>query len=161
MADFQSHINQAKKNLIFLSEVNQKISNSWDWQVTTAYYVAVHLVNSHIAKTANMHFSSHERVKNALYDPKSFAKIDDSVYLAYVKLENLSRRARYLCNDNGDKTELDMTFVTHDVHLKKALSKLDVLIDFITKTHGQSFNIIPINCIEIKKSNLLYFKYRG
>ena len=87
MADYQAHINQAKKNLTILSGISKQIDKSWDWQVTCCYYVAVHLMNSHIAKTANLHYKTHEKVKTALYDPMSTCKIPDDTYAAYIKLE--------------------------------------------------------------------------
>jgi len=163
MADYQSHFNQAKKNLAFLSEINQKISDNWNWQVTACYYVAVHLVNGHLAKVANMHYSSHERVKNALFNDLSPAKIDEQAFLAYVKLENLSRRARYLCKDTDSKDdkvkEPEKTFLTHDVHLKKALIKLDLLMGYFATKYGETFDLYNMDCLEIKGISLKYFQY--
>lgn len=163
MADFQAHFDQAKKNLAVLSEINNKIANSWDWQVTTCYYIAVHLVNGHLAAVANMHYSSHEKVKNALFNDMSPAKIEERVYLPYVKLENLSRRARYLCKDTDSKDEAvkqpDQTFLTYDVHLKKALVQVDLLIEYFSQRYGQQFAPVNIDCLEIKSATLKYFNY--
>ncbi len=64
MASFQDHISQAKCNLRFLGSVNNQIKNTWDWQVTVAFYVAVHMINARIADKANLHYRSHEAVKN-------------------------------------------------------------------------------------------------
>jgi len=88
MADFQSHITQAKRNLKFLEQTNTSSNGAWDWQVTIAYYTAVHIVNAHLAKGANLHYTTHEKVKNALFKPLSPVKIDQNIYLAYHKLED-------------------------------------------------------------------------
>jgi hypothetical protein len=158
MAEFQAHINQAKRNLAILEQTNKFIDDSWDWQVTKAYYVAVHLMNAHLAKTANLHYNTHDKVKNALYNQLSPAKIDQNIYLDYGKLENLSRRARYLCNENS-ATQPSVAFLTHDVHLKRALEKLDAIMVYMANLHSLTFTIINIDCIELMSSNLTYFKY--
>lgn len=93
MASFDSHILQAKNNLDFLLAINLINNINWDWQVTIAYYVGVHIVNAHIIGTSNMHYRAHHEVKNELYND---AEIPEDIYLAYAKLEGLSRRARYL-----------------------------------------------------------------
>ena len=158
MAEFQAHINQAKRNLAILEKTNKFIDDSWDWQVTKAYYVAVHLMNAHLAQTANLHYNTHDKVKNALYNQLSPAKIDPKIYLDYGKLENLSRRARYLCNENP-ATQPAMAFLTHDIHLKRALEKLDSIMVYMANLHSLTFPAINIDCIELKSSNLIYFKY--
>ena len=87
MADYQAHIAQAKKSPAFLSGINQKLNDTWDWQVTTAYYVAVHLMNGHLARRANLHYKTHADVKNALFAQLSPCKILDYVYTSFIKLE--------------------------------------------------------------------------
>jgi len=158
MAEFQAHVNQATKNLTILSQINKQIKDSWDWQVTTAYYVAVHIMNAHIAKIANLHYTTHDKVKNALYSQTSIAKIDQSIFLDYVKLEHLSRRARYLCNEVS-LDESPHAFLTHDVHFKRALEKLDSVMIYMAKLHSITFSVTNIDCVEIKKLSLKYFKY--
>ena len=158
MAEFQAHVNQALRNLTTLSKINKFIEDSWDWQVTTSYYVGVHIMNAHIAKTANLHYNTHDKVKNALYNQLSPAKIDQNIYLDYGKLENLSRRARYLCSDTNT-TQSTVAHLTHDVHLKRALQKLDTIMEYMAKLHSITFPITDIDCIEIKSLTLKYFKY--
>ncbi|MES2809387.1 MAG: hypothetical protein V4619_12215 [Bacteroidota bacterium] len=159
MAGFDDHIRQAKGNLSILSEFNQKILNGWDWQVTISYYVAVHLMNAHLAKKANLHYKTHEQVKNALFSLTSIAKIPDDVYTAYVKLEGLSRRSRYLCNEISN-IQPELGFLTYDKHLKKALKNLDKVIAYISKEYNMTFNKVNIDCIEIKDETLSYFSYQ-
>ena len=99
MASFDSHILQAKNNLDFLLAINLINNINWDWQVTIAYYVGVHIVNAHIIGTSNMHYRAHHEVKNVLYNDSS---IPEDIYLAYAKLEGLSRRARYLISEDSN-----------------------------------------------------------
>jgi len=158
MADFQAHINQAKKNLAILAVLNKEINTAWDWQVTTAYYTAVHIMNAHIAKVANLHYSTHDKLKNALYKPTSPAKIDTGIYIDYGILENLSRRARYLCND-VNAVSSNTAHLTFDVHLKRSLQKLDSIMTYMSKKHSIEFPLTEIDCIEIKSISFRYFKY--
>ena len=161
MADYQAHIKQAKKNLTILSGISKQIDQSWDWQVTCCYYVAVHLMNAHIAKTANLHYKTHEKVKTSLYSPTSSCKIPDDIYTAYIKLENLSRRARYLCHDDpSNALDGSRPFFTYDKHLKKAIQQLDKLLAYFTNSYYENFGITEINCIEIQGLTLLSFRYK-
>jgi len=158
MADYQAHINQANKNLTVLSGINATVNESWDWQVTCAYYVAVHLMNSHIAKTANLHYKTHEKVKIALYSETSTCKIPDSIYVAYVRLENLSRRARYLCHDKPTTpVDENAAFLTYDVHLKKAIHQLDTILEHFKSVYQLVFKITPMRDINIVNGELKNF----
>ncbi|MFI5136565.1 MAG: hypothetical protein ACHQIM_01975 [Sphingobacteriales bacterium] len=158
MANFDDHIRQAKGNLSILSEFNNKIANGWDWQVTIAYYIAVHLMNAHLAKKANLHYKTHEQVKNALFSATSVGKIPEDVYLSYVKLEGLSRRSRYLCHENNAGLE-SLPYLTYDKHFKKALKNLDRILKFFDGEYKISFKAINIDCIEVKDDKLIYFNY--
>src|ERR1700744_2651067 len=160
MADFQAHITQAKKNLATLSEISLNIQNSWDWQVTCAYYTAVNLVNAHLANTVNQHYKTHVDVKKALYNDKWPCKIPDDIYTAYSILENFSRRARYLCHDAVDKTDDSIAYLIYDKHLKKALKNLDLMLSYFSNLYGISFGKYPIDCIEIRDVQLKYFIYK-
>ena len=159
MADLQSHIKQAKKNLATLSETSQKIKDSWDWQVTMAYYAAVHLMNGHLAAKVNLHYKTHKDVKIALFDERLSCKIPDDVYYAYVSLENLSRRSRYLCHEDST-IDNAREFKTFDKHLKKALHNLDIILDYFTSEHKVVFEKLPIDCLEIKSGSSSHFFYK-
>ena len=148
MASFEEHINQTKKNLSFLESVNQTIKNNFDWQVTICFYSAVHIVNAHIAKIADLHYRSHEDVNKAINPANQIspAKLDEDNYLAYMKLQNLSRRARYLCHDKPSNRS-EEAFLTHDVHLKKALKHLDKLISFVNSEYKVKIASRSLNCV--------------
>ncbi len=159
MASFEEHILQTRKNLSFLSKINNECNEYWDWQVTTCFYIAVHLVNAHIAKKSNQHYRTHSEVKNALnpYVDLSLTKLEEKEYLAYSKLMNLSRRARYLCHDNTDNKSVDC-HLTYDVHFRKSLKNLDILLNFFSKEYKLTFDILEIKCQELKNSELDFFE---
>lgn len=159
MASFTEHISQAKGNLGFLNLVNGKINSNWDWQVTISFYIAVHLVNAHIAKKSNQHYRSHELVNNAInpFLPLSTAKFTEELYTSYMKLQNLSRRARYLCHDDPKNRE-NKAFLTYDKHFSKSIIHLDKLLEFMSVEYSVNFTIIGIECIELRNKRLLHFK---
>ena len=130
MASFDDHISQAKGNLTFLTGVNLNFNSNWDWQVTICFYVAVHLMNGHLAKKANLHYRTHNDVKNGInpHNPTAVYKVPEDIYLAYCKLEGLSRRARYLCHEEATAGTEGQTHVTHDKHFAKAVKNLDKIL---------------------------------
>ena len=155
MASYQSHIDQANKNLEFLGEINSTNSTNWDWQITIAFYTAVHIVNAHLAKSANLHYRTHEDVKNAInpYNSLSLCKIPEPIYLAYTKLEGLSRRARYLCHDDY-KNNSPSEFFTYDKHFAKAIKNLDIVLDFFKNLHNLTLSKPIVKCIELNNASL-------
>lgn len=163
MASFEEHINQSKSNLKFLVETNLKSNSYWDWQVTVAFYTALHVVNAHMAKAAGLHYRTHEDVKNALnpFNQLSITKVAEPIYLCYVKLEGLSRRARYLCHE--DHTNQAITaHISYDKHLAKAVRKLDELLDFFIKQYGLKYDTPIVSCPELSpKENLKIFKIKS
>ena len=160
MANFQEHVNQAKKNLEFLAQINKTVTNCWDWQVTVSFYVGVHLVNAHIAQKTNQHYRSHEHVNKALnpHEPLSITKLTEKDYLAYTKLQGLSRRSRYLCHDENP-SQNEQALFTYDRHLAKALRCLNTLLVFMQQEYGIQFDSYSLNCIDIGKQNYAYFKH--
>ncbi|MEJ0105203.1 MAG: hypothetical protein WDO19_22760 [Bacteroidota bacterium] len=153
MASFDEHINQAKSNLLFLTETNSKNNSFWDWQVTTAFYVAVHIVNAHLAHIGNLHYRTHEDVKNAInpYNPLALGKIDETIYLCYAKLEGLSRRSRYLCHDDPANRGTNV-HLTYDRHFAKAIRNLDKLLNFFNLNYNLKYTKPKISCSELSKS---------
>jgi hypothetical protein len=156
VANYSEHFLQAKKNMGFLSRVNSTTPESWDWQVTVSYYIAVHVMNGHLAKTADLHYNTHEKVKVALSSPTSVCRIPDEIYTSYVKLEGLSRRARYLCHE--DSINAGNQHFTYDKHLKKAVKNLDKILIHFDNLYEIGFDRVEISCAELKNSSLRYFK---
>lgn len=158
MASFDEHISQAKKNLDFLDKVNSNCVDFWDWQVTICFYVAVHLANAHIAKKSNSHYRTHSEVKEALNPEKilSITKFKEEEFISYVKLMNLSRRARYLCHDSTTNHSINGHF-TYDVHFAKALKNLNKLLLFFESEYKIHFQKINVTCIPYKEENSISF----
>lgn len=160
MANFHDHIVQANKNLQFLQEISKKLDfKYWDWNVTVCFYVAVHLVNSHIASISDQHYRKHEEVSRALnpYIAMSTTKVTEEVFLAYNHLQNLSRRSRYLINDSM-KNRDENANLTYDKHFKRSLVHLDTILEYIENIHDQSFNKIQIDCNEARNIGLKHFQ---
>lgn len=163
MANFDEHIVHSKRNLEYLSNINEFINERWDWQVTVCFYSALHLVNAHIAKKTGRNYLSHTQVEEVLnpFNPLSLGKIDEKTFLSYTKLSHLSRRSRYLLNENYVKSDpIHTACLTHSVHFKKAIYHLDVVIDFISNNYGESFGKIDIKCVDLKEINFKYFSAR-
>ena len=162
MASYRDHLAQASKNLRFLVGVNKNCNEHLDWQVTTSFYVGVHLMNAFLAQEANFHFSSHERVQNAIGPQSVIARtrLDEATYLAYIKLRNLSRRARYLCNENNPSENLGVASFILEKHFLKSFTHLDSLMTFFYKKYGHSFGAMSIiHAYTMDTPNCIYFKF--
>jgi uncharacterized protein (UPF0332 family) len=159
LANFVEHIRQANSNLEFLEAVNKTQNSKYDWQVTAAYYSAVHLINSHLS-IFDLHFRTHDQTKDALnpFKQVSVTKVPEEIYLAYLKMEGLSRRARYLCHDNPREL-VKNNLLTHSEHLKKTLTNLDLIVDFISTKYKISFLVYYFDLEELKGKKLKFFKH--
>lgn len=155
MASFEEHIQQAKKNLSFLAATNLNSQSYWDWQVTVCFYVSVHLVNAHIAQVANLHYRTHEDTKNAInpYSQLSTCKVPEDIYLSYGKLENLSRRSRYMCSETRDSSNEAKR--TGAKHLARAIRHLDKLIEYFKDLYSIEFIKCKIVCPELSRAEQL------
>lgn len=158
MASFDEHIRQATRNLSFLEQANRLPISYWDWQVTVAFYVGVHLINAHIVQKSGLHYRSHEQVDGAInpYNPLSPIKLTEEDYLAYSKLQGLARRARYLIHDDLTNRMTDAQF-TYDKHFARAVRCLDTLLTFIKNEYGVSFPRLAFKCIELNRITLSNF----
>jgi hypothetical protein len=158
MASFESHIEQAKSNLSFLEQSNKNANNFWDWQVTVSFYVGVHLVNAHIAQCTQNSYRSHEQVDQAInpYAALSVAKLTETNYLAYSKLQGLARRARYLCHEDHANKTTDAQF-TYDKHFARAVRNLDVLMAFLADHYRVHFPVVSLRCLELRNKPLRFF----
>lgn len=132
-----------------------------DWQVTTCFYCAVHLVNAHLS-LHNMQYRKHVDVKDAI-NPKNAQSISnnssfpDDVYLAYTKLQSLSRRSRYLVNDNDNNLNSDKAALTFDVHLAKAIRHLNTMWEYMNKVHSVQIPKIILVCDGINQASKISF----
>ena len=159
MPSFQEHINQAKRNLDFLSSTNSANNSFWDWQVTICFYVGVHLINAHIAQKSNMHYRKHDEVNNTInpFLGLSPCRLSELEYLAYMKLQHSARRSRYLVHDDPKNKSTDAHF-THDKHFKKSIKHLDTLMKYMNQQYRVDFNVIGIDCPSFVDSDIKYFR---
>jgi hypothetical protein len=144
MASYSEHVSQANSNLFFLGKINNEGSDHIDWQVTTCFYVGVHIINGFLAREQNMHFNSHENVATAIA-PESViqaTRLPEQEYLAYVKLRNLSRRSRYLCQENGRDAHL--AHLIEEKHFIKAFRHLDVLLNYFRNKYMENYPLTRI-----------------
>ena len=151
MAKVEDHLNQARSNLKFLEFVNQKAFEFIDWQVTVCFYTGLHLINAHLAKH-QLQYRSHTDVKNAI-NPKNvlaISKLPENEYVAYVTLQMLSRRSRYLVQEKDGNLDNDKVFLTYEKHLSKALKHLDCLISFFNQNYAAGIPKVSIRCDLIK-----------
>lgn len=151
---------QGKSNLAFLTEVNKNIPNNWDWQVTICFYVALHFISAHVVVKTGKNYLSHTSINDAINPTTqlSVAKLDEKTYLAYTKLYQLSRRARYLINENNKQNtgkEIQTCNLTHSVHFKRAISHLEIVMNFIADNYAITFSKSEIKCGDL---NGLSFK---
>lgn len=156
MPFFESHLNQAKSNLDFLSKVDA-IDDYWDWKVTIAFYVAVHIVNAHIAKVRQSTFRSHDEVSTALnpYNT-SPTKVDERTYYAYDKLKMISRRSRYLISEKSTDHS-QKTYSTYSKHYKKSLVHLNTVMEYFNGKYEWPFDVTSITCADLKAGELKHF----
>lgn len=159
MASYEEHFSRAISDLQTLKSCNHNKHIPSHWQVTMAYYIAVQLVDAHFAKS-NYHPENHDKRK-LNFSPYCLTvshRADDITYADYVFLENLSRRARYMCNDNGTPSP-EKAVPTRDKQLTKAFRLLDTIMKFMTTKHGVVFPIIDIHSTDFTNINTLkHFK---
>lgn len=156
MAKPHEHIEQVKKNLAFLEFVNNNTANHFDWQVTIAFYTAVHLVNAHLSYFGLQYLTHNDtkRQLNPLIDI-SLGKIPAEPYQAYIGLGNLSRRSRYLVNIKDPKSNVAMTY---EKHLSKAIRNLDTLLFFFTDKYKWDIPTVVLKSTEVSNDQLKYLK---
>ena len=149
MPTFQEHIEQAKSNFDCLSDFNQNMNyNFWDWQVTISFYTALHLTNAHIFQKTGNSYTTHTQADAAINfaNSLSLAKLPEDEYLAYTKLQMLSRRARYLM---GEKRQISFT---NEKHFVKAITYLDKLISYFDAQYKLNFPKKKMSCDRFVKT---------
>lgn len=160
MPHFNAHIEQAQRNLQFLKIINEQAPTYIDWQVTTCFYAALHLINAHIAKAGNMQFRNHSAVKNAISPSGNFGglKLPEEEYACYESLFSLSRRARYLINDKDGNLGSDTPAFTSDKHLGKSIRHLDKIAKYFSTLYNLDLPKIAIKCSFIRQQDIHCFK---
>jgi len=166
LATFDEHISHSKDNLDYLSKINNSINERWDWQVTVCFYSALHLINAHVVKKTGKNYLSHSQISNAInpYNSLSISKLDESTFLAYEKLFQLSRRSRYLLSENfkkGDEVEIQPACLTYSKHFKKTICHLNTIVQFISNAYNVEFAITEVICIDLNGLTFENFKIKN
>ena len=150
MALFDEHIAQARSNLEFLESINQTIGGYYDWQVTVCFYTALHLVNAHLTHHS-LQYRQHKDVNFALNPevPGSISKLPTPEYDAYMGLQRLSRRSRYLVNEKDNNVANIRGFLTYEKHLATAIRNLDRLVTYFSSKYSLTIKCVRLACKEI------------
>jgi hypothetical protein len=158
LASFDEHINQAKRNCDFLAQINKGFTTYWDWQTTVAFYAAVHLINAHLDKMAGLHYRSHEDVNIAInsFGP-SPCKLPQGEFTAYMYLQWLSKRSRYLISEDKNDHSTTAHF-TKEKHFARAIERLDIIMQYIHTKYGVSFAIHTLESPSLESKKLKFFK---
>lgn len=135
MADFDRHIQRVRENMEFLTQIRTLQLRNWDWEVTVCYYVAVHLVNAHLA-TRNLHPTTHDETKKYINPQGVFnnQRLPEKVYEEFMFLTNQSRVSRYMHNP-GNKDPSEST-VINEKRLKLALESTNILIAYFNRLYA-------------------------
>lgn len=151
MPSSESHNIQALNNINFLKSICLTYPDKhFDWKITVCFYAALHIVNSFLAKTIDAHYKTHSSTEEAL-NPFTLNpyKPTKEVYLAYKKLHNLSRRARYLINEKPEFRSDDAPPCwSSEKFYSRAKTNLSIIVVFFSDKIG-------INSTDI--SDLLLF----
>ena len=122
-----------------LRHLSQTKPARFDWQITVAFYTALHLMNAHCAKSNNWNYPTHYDLEHAL-NPygNSASRLPESIYNAYKKLRNLSRTSRYLCDEKGNANV--RAFLSSQNDLLKAIGYLDAICGFMDQHYHVKFD---------------------
>jgi hypothetical protein len=159
MPAYKDHLCQSARNLKFLESVNSLATQFYDWEVTTCYYVAVHLINAHLS-LYTLQLRRHYDVTTVLKTRHNEASIPRYAYCAYAKLQALSRRSRYLVDEHNANRPSIKAFSILDIHLSSALKQLHVLMSFFKERYGVQFEKIKIKYPNINVDSLCYCEKR-
>ncbi len=159
MAAFQEHLKQAKRNLSFLNSIHTNVPDCTDWQVTTCFYCALHLLNAYLANEQNLHYSTHKEMENALNwaNTLSLTKLSQDDFTTYQKLRNLSRRSRYLCSESGVSNIAAQ--LTNEKEFAKSIICLDkLMVFFLKKYKAESLQKTKLKCPTLAGESLKFFE---
>lgn len=152
MADFNIHVEQSKHNLLIFRNLNTKVRNSTDWQITACFYTALHLINAYLSKEAGLHYHTHKDVDDAINpnNPLSPVRLENDIYRNYFKLSNLSRKSRYLCSEDSSKRKNHITdyYQVKERDLKKAIIYLNSILVFFGNKYKVEFGRYELVCRE-------------
>jgi hypothetical protein len=87
--------------------------------------------------------------------------LDEPTYLAYVKLRNLSRRSRYLCNSEDPKIDVENAHFIAEKHFVNSFIYLDKLLKWFHEKYNDPYLVTEINFnFKSATPNCIYFKFK-
>lgn len=102
------------------------------------------------------------RVKDAI-NPESInasTRLDNSTFLAYAKLRNLSRRSRYLCSSENPAEDVEVGHLILEKHFIKAFKNLDQIMRFFYSKYGDTYSVTKIAYpFSSATPNCMYFTF--
>lgn len=107
-----------------------------------------------------MSYRKHVDVKDALNPEKSLSvtKLPEDIYVSYITLQSLSRRARYLVEEKDSNLRSNQAFYIYDKHLSKAIKHLNKLIVHFSELYKLQFQKYLITCMGIKENEIDCFQ---
>lgn len=151
MPSFEEHITQVNRNLKFLTNINNSVPDCCDWQITVCFYSALHIINAHLSKF-ELQYRKHSDVNHAInFATLSPGRLPEDVYIAYMSLQSLSRRSRYLVNEKDNKLKEEKAFLIFEKHLAKGFRHLDLLLNYFNTLYKLNIESDLLKCTEIKR----------
>ncbi len=107
------------------------------------FYVAVHLINAHLAQHGN-HFRRHEEVDDAInpHRRNNPQAVSEDAYKAYAKLRKLSRKSRYLLAETD--TDNATAHVCDVLDRDSAVDYIGVIADYLENEYNVNFESYPV-----------------
>jgi len=165
LADFDEHVQRATDNLELFQEFNSTKPQEKKWQVTFLFYSALHLMQAHLVRCNNYAIHHSERKEKLFFgNSREFGGLEEEVYEAYIHLEKLSRRDRYMSHGTAknavDALNQPAAIMKHK-HILQAVRDWNVVCAFFHKRYGIQMKCIKVNCLSAKKDeDLGYVKIR-
>lgn len=89
----QEHLARADHNRALVGDLNHLPGRYEDWQVTSLFYAAVHLVQAYFSAKTNHYPGSHEAREELVRQDSKLR----TIYRDYRELKHLSISSRYTC----------------------------------------------------------------
>ena len=97
-ATAREHLAKAQRNEQLSSELKQLPEQYREWQIITAFYAAVHLVQAYLRDKTKLYPQTHEERDRLISTDAMLSPI----YPNYQELKRLSVTARYACLPTND-----------------------------------------------------------
>ncbi|KGO89538.1 hypothetical protein Q764_07120 [Flavobacterium suncheonense GH29-5 = DSM 17707] len=123
-------------------------------------------MSAHVVNKTNKNYLSHTSVSDVINPTRvlSVGKIDEATYLSYTKLYQLSRRSRYLINEKvaqnkggAPQPDIQPCNLTYSTHFRKAVSHLEVVMNFMAKEYALTFSKTDLKCVDLNGMAFNYF----